>query len=269
LGEQEGQLNGAMELVGPELIAAYWRKEGPPMGSSSKRNETPSQRRFLAIHHIIRERITLLKYPPGTVLDIDALADEFRVSRTPIRAVLQQLAYQGLVSSRQGVRTSVAPIDFDHLREDLDFRSHIAELIGVLSPLPPSQEAIESMEETEAECLDLIDHPDLELFAEVDIKIHEAISSLIGNRQLLQVYDDLYYRTARVWFYFLPKLDWREEVAIFHREIDDRLKAMQRGDVKAVGFLTRNAVSAMLIRLDSLISHIEATHDPGEPRLPS
>lgn len=262
-------MTGSVELVGPDLIDAYWRNEGPPKGASSKRNETPSQRRFLAIHHIIRERITLLKYCPGTVLDIDALAEEFRVSRTPIRAVLQQLAYQGLVSSRQGVRTSVAPIDFDHLREDIDFRSHIAELVGVLSPLAPSQAAIESMAQAEAECFDIIDHPDLEVFAKIDIKVHEAVTSLIGNRQLLQVYDDLYYRTARVWFYFLPTLDWRQEVSIFHRDIADRLKAMQRGDVKAVGFLTRNAVSAVLIRLDSLISHIEATHDPGEPRLAS
>ena len=88
LGEQESQLTGAVELVGPDLIDAYWRKEGRPTALSSTRNETPSQRRFLAIHHIIRERITLLKYPPGTVLDIDALAEEFGVSGNPIRAVL-------------------------------------------------------------------------------------------------------------------------------------------------------------------------------------
>ena len=43
--------------------------------------------------------------------------------------------------------------------------------------------------------------------------------------------------------------------------------AAQRDDAKAVGFCTRNAVSAILIRLDSLISQIAATQDPGEPRL--
>ncbi len=262
-------MSDAVGLVGPDFIDAFWRNEGAPKGSFPRRNETPSQRRFLAIHHIIRERITLLKYPPSTVLDIDALAEEFGVSRTPIRAVLQQLAYQGLVFSRQGVRTSVAPIDFDRLREDIGFRSHIAELVGVLSPLAPSPAGIASMAEAEAECRALIVLPNLLTFAKIDIKVHEAICSLIGNRQLLQVYDDLYYRTARVWFYFLPKLDWRQEVTIFHHDIDDRWKAMQRGDVKAVGFLTRNAVSAVLIRLDSLISEIETTHDPGEPRLPA
>ncbi len=234
-----------------------------------EKGDTPSQRRFQAIYQIIRERITLLQYPPGTILDIDGLAAEFEVSRTPIRSVLQQLASQGLVLSRHGVRTSVAPIDVERLREAKDLRSHLAELIGVLSPHAPTQEGIDLMSEAERECRALIEHPDLETFARIDIKVHRSISTLIGNRPLLQTYDDLYYQTARVWFYFLPRLDWREEVSIFHQDIDLRKRAMERGDAKAVGFLTRNAVSAVLIRLDSLISQIETTHDPGEPRLVS
>ncbi|MGF1609339.1 MAG: GntR family transcriptional regulator, partial [Kiloniellales bacterium] len=240
-----------------------------PLALRRERLATPSQRRFQAIYHIIRERITLLKYPPGTILDIDALAAEFDVSRTPIRSVLQQLSYHGLVVSRHGVRTSVAPIDFEKLREDKTFRSYLAELIGVLSPLAPSEAAIKAMAEAKAECHELIEHPDLETFARIDMKVHGATCSLIGNRQLLQVYDDLYFRTARVWFYFLPRLDWRQEVTIFHQDIASRLSAMERGDTKAVGFLTRNAVSAVLIRLDALISQLEKAHDPGEPRLPS
>lgn len=251
------------------LIDDFWQDDSVLLPLRQERAETPSQRRFQAIFHILRERITLLQYPPGTILDIDALATEFNVSRTPIRSVLQQLAYHGLVVSRHGVRTSVAPIDFEKLREDKTFRSHLAELIGTLSPRDPSEAAIDAMAEAECECRSLIDHPDLEAFARIDIKVHESICSLIGNRQLLQVYDDLYYRTARVWFYFLPRLDWRQEVSIFHQDIAARLAAMERGDSKAVGFLTRNAVSAVLIRLDSLISQIEATHDPGEPRLAS
>ena len=225
------------EIESPGSTA--WRSKRLSSSLPATDKGTPSQRRFQAIYHIIRERITLLSFPPGTVLDIDALAEEFEVSRTPIRSVLQQLSYQGLVLSRHGVRTSVAPIDFERLREDKAFRSSLAELIGELSPLEVKPAAIELMAEAESECRHLIDHPDLETFARIDIKVHEAICSLIGNRQLHQVYEDLYYRTARVWFYFLPRLDWREEVSIFHQDIALRAGAMKRGDVKAVGYLTR------------------------------
>lgn len=229
---------------------------------------TPAERRFQTIYHIIRERIALLTYPPGTELDIDALAAEFAVSRTPVRSVLQMLSYHGLVFSRHGVRTSVAPIDFERLREDLAFRSSLAELIGALTPLAVTAAAVDLMAEAEGDCRRLIDRPDLKRFTAIDIKVHEAICSVIGNRQLLQVYDNLYYRTARAWFYFLPRLEWREEVSIFHQDIAARADAVKRGDVKALGFLTRNAVSAVLIRLDALIDQIRASRDPGEPRLP-
>jgi DNA-binding GntR family transcriptional regulator len=245
----------------------FWREDVVPLTLREQNSRTPSQRRFLAILHIIRKRITLLRYPPETLLDIDALAAEFKVSRTPIRSVLQQLIYCGLVLSKHGVRTSVAPIDFERLREDFALRSHLAELIGVLSPLVPSKGAIDYLAQAIEECGELIAHPDLESFARIDMKVHEAICSLIGNRQLRQVYDDLYFRTARVWFYFLPKLDWLNEVTIFRQDIDARLDVMKRQDTKAVGFLTRNAISAVLIRVDPLISEVEMTQDPGEPRL--
>jgi len=262
-------MTGAAESENRDSVRAFWNDGPVPLALRNQHTGTPSQRRFQAIYCIIRERITLLKYTPGKILDIDSLATEFNVSRTPIRSVLQQLAYQGLVMSRHGVKTSVAPIDFELLREDKVLRSHLAALIGELSPLPPSPTAIDAMSEAQAECLDLIDRPDLETFARIDIKVHEAICCLIGNRQLARVYDDLYYHTARAWFYFLPRLNWAQEVSIFHQDISARVDAMKRGDTKAVGYLTRNAVSAVLIRLDSLISQIEATNDPGEPRLPS
>ncbi len=262
-------MSGAIEDPSPNLIDAFWRDDTVPLPLRRTTSGTPSHKRFQAIFYIIRERIALLRYSPGTILNIDDLALEFGVSRTPIRSVLQQLAYHGLVISRHGVRTVVAPIDFDRLREDMTFRSHLAELIGELSPLAPTRRAIEAMSQAEQDCRELIENPDLETFARIDIKVHESICSLIGNQQLLRIYDDLYFRTARVWFYFLPRLDWRREVSIFQQDISARLSAMDRDDTKAVGFLTRNAVSAVLIRLDSLISQIEATHDLGEPRLPS
>ena len=239
------------------------------LGLSDAEAGTPAERRFQTIYHTIRERITLLEYLPRTVLDIDALAAEFAVSRTPVRSVLQMLSYHGLVFSRHGVRTSVAPIDFERLREDLALRSCLAELIGELTPLDVKPAAIDLLSKAERDCRQLIEHPDLKNFARIDIEVHDAICSVIGNRQLLRVYDDLYYRTARVWSYFLPRLDWREEVSIFHRDIAARVDAMTRGDIRALGFLTRNAVSAVLIRLDSLIDQMRTSRDPGEPRLSS
>ncbi len=73
------------------------------------------------IHATLRDRICLLEYAPGSLLREALLAEEFGVSRTPIREILQRLAQEGLVSTRNGVGTLVRPLDFDadrrHLRD--------------------------------------------------------------------------------------------------------------------------------------------------------
>ncbi|MEZ5590804.1 MAG: GntR family transcriptional regulator [Gammaproteobacteria bacterium] len=219
---------------------------------------TPARQRFHEIHYLIRQRIALLQYPPQTRLDIDKLATEFKVSRTPIRTVLQRLEYQGLVVTRHGVGTTVSDIDFEHLREAVIFRLRLAELIGELSPLDPAPEVINDLATARADCQQLLAQPpNLEAFGRIDIRVHESICSLIGNAHLRQIYDDLYYRTVRIWFHFLPRLNWQDEIAIFLRYIEDQLVAMQRGDTRAVGFLIRNAVSGVVIRLDHLFAEME------------
>jgi DNA-binding GntR family transcriptional regulator len=220
---------------------------------------TPSRRRFHAIHTALRERIALLIYPPGTRLDVDQLAGEFTVSRTPIRTVLQRLEYQGLVTTKHGVGTTVTEVDFEHLREATEFRMRLAELIGELQPLPPRPATIERLTEAREDCRKLRGRPDLEAFGRIDIRLHEAVCSVIGHSLLRQSYDELYYRTVRMWVYFLPKLDWDEEVTLFLGDIDAVLRALRQGDPRGVGFEIRNAVSAALYRLGELIRAAETT----------
>jgi len=220
-------------------------------------DRSPWRVRFNTIHQALRERITLLKYPPGTRLDVDALAAEYGVSRTPIRNVLLRLEQEGLVATRHGVGTTVAEIDFRHLRDVVAFRVQLAELIGRLDPQPPGAETLREMDELTDACRQLLDAPDLERFAYVDIHVHHCITRLIGNEMLRRTYDELYFRNARMWFYFLPRLHLKAEIAVFLDDIRLTRKAMERGDVAAVGYITRNAISAVLYRLDDLLD--EAT----------
>ena len=76
----------------------------------SERRVTATERHS-RIYSTIRERISLLEYPPSTVIGENELAKEFGVSRTPIRSVLQRLNFEGLVDIRNGVGTVVTDID--------------------------------------------------------------------------------------------------------------------------------------------------------------
>ena len=52
------------------------------------------------VHTLLKEKVLSGVYPPGTRLVIDTLAEEFQVSRTPIRDAIHGLVSQGLISSR-------------------------------------------------------------------------------------------------------------------------------------------------------------------------
>jgi DNA-binding GntR family transcriptional regulator len=212
-------------------------------------DNTPARLRFNEIHYEIRRRIALLQYPPGKRLDIDQLAEEFNVSRTPIRSVLQRLEYQGLLITRHGVGSIVTELDYEHLNEAVQLRLKLAELIGELTPRTPTAELIDELSSAVIMLDELRNQVDLEQFARIDIIVHECNIGLIGNTYLLQSYDDLYYATARMWFYFLPQLDWQKEIDIFQNDTETRLRALEQGDTKALSYMTRNAVSASIIIL--------------------
>ena len=217
-------------------------------------DDTPAARRFVQLHRELRTRIVRHRYPPGHRLDLDALAVEFRVSRTPLRSVFQRLAYEGLVVSRHGVPTTVTEVDTAGLRESLAFRMRLAELIGQLSPRAAGAATRRTLEGARDAAAGLDPRrPDIDAFVGIDLELHEAVCALIGNGPLLLAYDQAYYRTARMWWLFLPRLDWAREVAVFTRELELQAEAAERGDVRAVGFNTRNALSALLHRLDGLM----------------
>jgi DNA-binding GntR family transcriptional regulator len=45
----------------------------------------------------LRDRILTGTLPPDTRLDLDRIAEEFGISRTPVREALLELSFQGLV----------------------------------------------------------------------------------------------------------------------------------------------------------------------------
>lgn len=239
-------------------MAAVKRKDRVPGAPVSTHrgyvDDSPWRMRFVAIHRQLRERITLLHYPPATRLDVDALAAEFGVSRTPIRTVLQQLEREGLAITRHGVGTTVTDIDHKHLRESTLLRMHLAGLIGLLEPRRPTDDLQKTLARLRQECSALPSEIAVEQFSRIDMRLHECICDLIGNDPLREIYDQLYFSCARMWFYFLPHMDWQTEVSALLRHIDMMLWAASRNDALAIGSIIRDAVFQGLYRLRVLIS---------------
>ncbi|KAA2312540.1 GntR family transcriptional regulator [Pseudooceanicola sediminis] len=84
---------------------------------------------------VIRERICLHAGAEEMVLHEGQLATEFGVSRTPIRQVLQMLAYESLVETRSGIGTIVPPLlAASRDRDETAFRAILAAAAACPSP---------------------------------------------------------------------------------------------------------------------------------------
>lgn len=220
-------------------------KESARSGNRGKR-ETQADR-FNRIYKTLRERISLLEYPPGTVLNEGLLSREFGVSRTPVRSVLQRLGYEGLVTTRNGIGTIVTESDVKTFREVYALRMRLAEDLGVLSPVTPKPEVLEALRDLRKRARKLTRAgTDYKAYARLCNALHEQLLELSGNAALREITDLLYYRTSRMWLTFLPESDWKEQVTALENEITDTIRALELEDMQGVGQVRRRYLYRVL-----------------------
>jgi DNA-binding GntR family transcriptional regulator len=210
---------------------------------------TPARVRFETIYGEIRDRICLLRYPPGHTLGECELAREFGISRTPIRRVLQRLEHEGLVESRQGIGTIVTLIDLEELREIDDLRMKLAEISGEMTPLPRTRADVDRMKHLLERCRKIRSGVDQEEFGRLNIAVQQELSSSIGNLPLRDISDRLFFQTTRMWLQLLPLMSWPEEVDAFSNEIADLIQAMELNDLRSLHFIRRNHISMSRLRM--------------------
>ena len=173
-------------------------------GSDTRQLRQLVRSRNDVIFEIVRDRICLREYDEGHVIHETALATEFRVSRTPIRQVLQRLVYEQLAETRNGVGTIVSyvgPQSADMLR----FRIGLTRLIADLIPLQlPSTLGSDY---ARLQALAGLLKPDSSLKEAWDVwrTHHEVRNALIGDEALRQMDDTFFFRTARTWIGWLKQ----------------------------------------------------------------
>jgi DNA-binding GntR family transcriptional regulator len=70
----------------------------------------------------LRQLILMGGVEPGTPLNQEALAEDFGVSRMPIRQALRRLQSEGLVERKQNRRVQVSPLRRDEIEDIFDMR---------------------------------------------------------------------------------------------------------------------------------------------------
>jgi DNA-binding GntR family transcriptional regulator len=139
----------------------------------------------------LRAQIFAHELAPGSWLDEQSLAIEFGISRTPMREAIKVLASEGLVTTKMNRGAYVTEVD----RNDLE---QIFSILSLLEGQAAKETAVIATE-MDLTQLDDLHHRlekaaadrDLEQFFEINVKFHEMIQEISGNKWMNGVINDL------------------------------------------------------------------------------
>lgn len=199
-------------------------------------------------------RICLLDYSPGERLREEDLADEFGVSRTPVRRVLVKLEAEGLLRSVHGVGTMVTDVDVEELAQVYELRVELAELAGKLSTVPVTEALIARFRAIRDRCDRMVHRSDPREFAQINMEFFQLFNALTENVPLREFSERLYYQTTRIWLKTASSLAGykqllHNEFVIFQREVADITEAIENGDPGAAAHIRRAHIAMSFARI--------------------
>ena len=202
----------------------------------------------------IREAIIGGQLEPGSLHSVQSLANVFKVSRTPVREALIDLAGAGMVEFERNRGVRILQTSVQDLEEILVLR--------VLLEVPASYRAATRITEPElAELRDVLaameraaaagDEPGM---MERDRRFHEIINRASGNSRLTGYVDSLRDLILTRGVSTVDRTRSLDEIVAEHHGI---IEAIERGDAAAAA----TAMKAHLVSTASLLLHQEGGRD--------
>jgi DNA-binding GntR family transcriptional regulator len=146
----------------------------------------------------LREAILSGAFEPGEKLSQDRIADDFKVSRTPVREAMKVLAAEGFVEIQSYRGVYIPEISARDVKDVFEFRWIIEPEITRQSTPLISQETIDSvsslLDQSVSTDGSILDHN----YYDIDKQFHDAIVKYCQNRLLLETLEKINYRIVRV-----------------------------------------------------------------------
>jgi len=157
-------------------------------------------------YELIREKITSLELPPGSLIDEGKLANELEMGLVPVREALNLLAHDHLVTTAdQGL--FVAKVEIPDLQQISEIRILLEPYCAQQAAAHANEDDIVVLETLSQEQSRIPPDQPKQLF-DLDHKFHQAIAQAAKNKYLAEILEDFYGHSKRVWFMALPHLEF-------------------------------------------------------------
>ena len=203
--------------------------------------QASSQDRKGALGQALRHRILSMELAPGASLDEVALAEEFGLSRPPVRELMRQMAAEGYIELEANRAARVASMNYDSLRNYFLAAPLIYMATTKLAAVHATQAEIDGLKRIQERFRaavegDLVDERVLQ-----NDQFHFTIGRMAHNPYLLPSLCRLLIDHARLGKTFYQPRDERmdAELAEAVQQHEDIIDAIQRRDADAAGEIVR------------------------------
>lgn len=180
----------------------------------------------------VRNKIISGELAPGAPVAVQTIADEFDISRTPVREAIRQLTQEGLLEAMRDGRVRVYSPSVAALAEIYLVRASLEASAASAAVVRRPKADVSALREAHERSVAAVEANEWAATAEANTEFHDRLVSLAENTTARRILDSLRYHILnyrRLSMQFPPR---RAAAVKAHGEI---LELMREGDAEAVG----------------------------------
>lgn len=182
------------------------------------------------VYDYLHGEIVSGRLAPGQRLDLEALVEQLKISKMPIKEAIGRLASEGLldIQSRRG--TYVGRVDPRDLAETFEVRRALEMLAGELAAQRVTKAEINKLRELISQ---MEASQDVGPHLELNFQFHGLIVELSDNRKLIEMYHRLRVPIQVAGIHYRSE-DWVARIAQEQKEHRAIVRALEQKDAEAV-----------------------------------
>ncbi|MBT7955661.1 MAG: GntR family transcriptional regulator [Rhodospirillaceae bacterium] len=146
----------------------------------------------------MRKRILSLELPPGTELDETTLAEEYGISRTPVREALIRLSTDSLIILVPNHSPRVAPLELSDIRVFNESLQLCQRIVSRWAAGRRTSKDLDTIDQYRLQHKEAVRRGNIDELVEANRGFHSAIGAACGNPYFAATYDRLLYDGMRL-----------------------------------------------------------------------
>lgn len=202
------------------------------------------------------ERILTLEIPPGSLLEEAQLCEEFGLSRTPFREVIQSLAGDGYLSIVRNRGAKVSSMDFESMRHFFQTAPMVYSASGRLAAENATEAQITELRDVQAKFRSACEAREINMVVMHNHRFHEIIGEMSDNPYLTPSLKRVLIDHTRMSHKFYRPANSRERLMVWEAcdHHDAMIDAIEKGDGTAIVELTQAHWELSKNRIEQFVS---------------